>query len=74
MTITLIDGRTLHKFIEHVVGSQDHPMSDAQLEEKFTGLSEDILSSERSRALMDLCWGARTLDDAGKIGRGTAAV
>lgn len=74
MTIELTDGRTLHKIIEHAVGSQDHPMSDAQLEEKFSGLSENILSPERSRALMDLCWGAWTLDDAGKIGRGGAAV
>ena len=74
MTITLTDGRTLHKFIEHAVGSQDHPMSDAQLEEKFTGLSENILSPARSRSLMDLCWGGWGLDDAGKIGRAGAAV
>ena len=74
MTITLTDGRTLHKFIEHAVGSQDHPMSDAQLEEKFIGLSENILSPARARSLMDLCWGGWGLDDAGKIGRAGAAV
>jgi len=74
MTVTLNDGRTLHRFIEHAVGSQDHPMSDAQLEEKFTGLTEGILPPARSRALMDLCWKAWDLNDAGKIGRAGAAV
>lgn len=73
MTVTLNDGRVLHKFIEHAVGSQDHPMSDAQLEEKFTGLTDGILPAPRSRALMDLCWRAWDLDDAGKIGRAAAA-
>ncbi len=73
MTITLNDGRTLHKFIEHAVGSQDNPMTDAQLEEKFTGLAEGILPAGQTRALMDLCWNAWDLDDAGKIGRAGAA-
>ena len=72
MTVTLNDGRTLHKFIEHAVGSQNNPMSDAQLEEKFTGLTEGILPAAQSRALMDLCWKAWDLDDAGKIGRAGA--
>lgn len=73
MTVTLNDGRTLHKFIEHAVGSQDHPMSDAQLEDKFAGLAEGILPVDRTRALMDLCWKGWDLDDAGAIGRAGAA-
>ena len=72
MTITLKDGRTLHQFIEHAVGSQDHPMSDAQLEDKFTGLAEGILPSGQTRRLLDLCWKAWDLDDAGKIGQAGA--
>jgi 2-methylcitrate dehydratase PrpD len=74
MIITLNEGRTLHKFIEHAVGSQDNPMSDSQLEEKFSGLTEGILPAAQSRALMDVCWKAWDLDDAGKIGRAGAAV
>ena len=73
MTVTLKDGRTLHQFIEHAVGSQDHPMSDAQLEDKFTGLAEGILPSGQTRRLLDLCWKAWDLDDAGKIGQAGAA-
>ena len=72
MTVTLADGRVLHKFIEHAVGSQQNPMTDAQLEDKFTGLAEGILPPAQSRTLMDLCWGAWELDDAGKLGRAGA--
>lgn len=74
MTVTLNDGRVLHQFIEHAVGSQANPMSDAQLEDKFTGLAEGILPAKQTRALMDLCWKAWDLKDAGDIARaGTIA-
>ncbi len=74
MTITTTDGRTLRKFIEHAVGSQDQPMTDAQLEDKFSGLAEEVLPRDRTRRLMDLCWGAWDLPDAGEIGRAGAGV
>ena len=73
MTVTLIDGRKLHQFIEHAIGSLDHPMSDDQLEDKFTGLAEGILPAEQTRQLMDLCWNIWDLKDAGEIGRAGAA-
>ena len=74
MTVTLTDGRTLHKFIEHAVGSQEQPMSDAQLEDKFRGLAEEILPPDRTRRLLELCWNVWQLDDAGKIGQAGATV
>jgi 2-methylcitrate dehydratase PrpD len=74
MTVTLNDGKVLRKFVEHAVGSQDHPMSDAQLEDKFTGLCEDVIPKDQTRRLMDLCWGAWDLKDAGDIARAGAAV
>jgi 2-methylcitrate dehydratase PrpD len=74
ITITLNDGRVLHQFIEHAVGSQLNPMSDAQLEDKFTGLAEGILPAAQTRALMDLCWKAWDLKDAGAIPRAGATV
>ncbi len=73
MTITLTDGRKLHQFIEHAVGSQLSPMTDAQLEDKFAGLAEEILPTAQTRRLMDLCWAAWDLPDAGEIGRAGAA-
>jgi hypothetical protein len=56
-------------FIEHAVGSQMKPMTDAQLEDKFSGLSEGILPPDQARRLMDLCWKVWDLEDAGEIGR-----
>ena len=69
MTVSLEDGRVLHRFIEHAVGSQDHPMSDAQLEGKFRGLAEGILPEGKVGGLMALCRGAWGREDAGAIGR-----
>lgn len=69
MTVTLNDGSQLHQFIEHAVGSQLHPMSNAQLEDKFRGLSEGILSNSKVNRLINLCWKAWDLNDVGEIAR-----
>ena len=46
VTIILKDGRRLDKYIEHAVGSSQNPMTDAQLEAKFSGLAEGILPAD----------------------------
>jgi 2-methylcitrate dehydratase PrpD len=56
MTIVLKDGRTLHRFIEHAIGSVEVPMTDRQLEVKFADLIDGILPAAQSRKLMDICW------------------
>ncbi|WP_144160248.1 MmgE/PrpD family protein [Paraburkholderia sp. BCC1885] len=67
MTITLKDGRKLHKFIEHAIGSTEVPMTDQQLEKKFTDLADGILSPAQTHALIEKCWHVEQLDDAGQI-------
>jgi hypothetical protein len=47
-------------------------MSDRMLEDKFRGLSEGILSPGKTDRLIDLCWEADKLADAGDIARGGA--
>ncbi len=56
-----------HQFVEHAVGSVDHPMSDRDLETKFTGLTEGILPSDRRSQLMELCWNVQGLNEAAAI-------
>lgn len=73
MVVTLQDGSTVQKFIEHAVGSQTNPMTDAQLQEKFAGNANEILPANQQQRLMDLCWNAWSLPDAGAIGRAGAA-
>ena len=67
MTIVLKDGRKLHRFIEHAIGSVEVPMSDQQLEAKFTDLAQGILSPARTRELMDACWKVEQLPAAAAI-------
>ena len=69
MTIVLTDGRKLHKFIEHAIGSVEVPMTDAQLEAKFTDLAEGILPAAQTQALIKTCWGVEQLPAAGAIAK-----
>jgi 2-methylcitrate dehydratase PrpD len=61
------NGRRLEKFVEHAVGSLDHPMSDKDLEAKFTGLANGVLLPDLQRKLMDLCWSVEGLPKAGAV-------
>jgi 2-methylcitrate dehydratase PrpD len=72
MTVELTDGRTLHRFIEHAVGSRLNPMSDAQLDDKFAGLAEGVLPPAQASRLRELCWNVWDLPDVGEIGRSGA--
>lgn len=69
VTILLKNGDRLAIFVEHAIGSVQNPMSDRMLEDKFRGLSEGILPSDKTDRLIDLCWGADKLADAGQIAR-----
>jgi 2-methylcitrate dehydratase PrpD len=53
--ITLRSGRRVAKFIEHVIGSVERPMSDADLDAKFLDLAAGVLPANRARGLLDLC-------------------
>lgn len=69
ITITLKDGRILDRLILHPLGSLERPMSDKDLEEKFTALTEGILSAEQQKEAIKLCWSIETLKDAGAVPR-----
>jgi len=64
IAITLKDGRRLEKFVEHVVGSMERPMTNEDLEAKFAGLADGVLPPAQVRRLMDLCWNVETLPGA----------
>jgi 2-methylcitrate dehydratase PrpD len=74
LTITLTDGRVLHHYIEHAIGSLEAPMSDQALERKFTDLADGVVPASQARRVMDLCWGLEALGDAAEIARGAASV
>lgn len=70
-TIMLRDGETLQEHVQHAVGSIQRPLSDRDLEVKFRGLAEPVLSSAAIDELITMLWSLETLSDAGSIARAT---
>ena len=56
VTAVLTDGRRVHVFVEHAIGSLQKPMSDTQLQAKFHGLSDPVLGAAATTRLIDACW------------------
>ncbi len=67
--IELADGRVLDKHVAHALGSTEHPMSDADLEDKFRGLAEGVIPAAQAQRLIALCWKFPTLADAAQLPR-----
>jgi 2-methylcitrate dehydratase PrpD len=61
VTAVLRDGRRVHVFVEHAIGSIQNPMTDSQLEAKFHGLADPVLGSQAVQRLISAC---RTLAGA----------
>ena len=69
IAIKLKNGKTVEKYIEHAVGSKDRPLTDGDLEAKFRGLADGILSKAESDKLIGLCWDVAKLKDAAEVAR-----
>ena len=55
-TAHLVDGSTVHVHVEHAIGSLQRPMTDANLEAKFSDMGNAVLGAQQTRQLMDACW------------------
>ena len=69
VTVHLHDGRALVCNIKHGIGGAGNPMTDAQLETKFTDQCRDVVGAERCVRLVAACRGLDKLADAGSIAR-----
>ena len=56
VTAILKDGRQIHVFVKHAIGSLENPMTDAMLEGKFHGLSDPVLGAEKTTSLIAAAW------------------
>jgi 2-methylcitrate dehydratase PrpD len=65
--VVLASGRAVEKRIERVVGSLENPLSDRDLESKFRGQAEGVLSTAQVEELLALCWRVASLPDAAAI-------
>jgi 2-methylcitrate dehydratase PrpD len=52
----LKNGQEVHVFVKNAIGSVENPMSDANLEQKFTSLAEPIIGKEKTRQLISALW------------------
>jgi len=64
--VWLSDGRSLQAFTHHVRGSKSRPMTDEDLDRKFTSQANLLLSAPRVAKLRELCLGAASLGDVGR--------
>jgi 2-methylcitrate dehydratase PrpD len=55
VSIHCTDGRRLHLFVPHAVGSLQRPQSDDDLARKFESLVDPVLGADRSEQLRELC-------------------
>jgi 2-methylcitrate dehydratase PrpD len=69
VTAVLADGRRIHVFVEHAIGSLANPMTDAQLEAKFHGMADAVLGGERCSALIAACWDVGDAADVRALAR-----
>ena len=54
VTIETYDGRTLHVFVEHAIGSLERPLSEAQLKAKFVDQSAPVIGADQCEQAWNL--------------------
>jgi 2-methylcitrate dehydratase PrpD len=57
VTLTTTDGRTLHLFVEHAIGSLERPLSDQELDQKVRDLCEPVIGADGVGRLIEACRG-----------------
>jgi 2-methylcitrate dehydratase PrpD len=73
VTIELNNGKRHTTHIDHVIGSAERPMSDADMEQKFRGLTEPVLPVSQVDRLIDTCRNVTRLDDVALVAQLAAA-
>jgi 2-methylcitrate dehydratase PrpD len=69
VTAVLKDGRRVHVRVEHAIGSLQRPLSQAQLDDKFSALVEPVLGAQRVGAIRDACRRLAGLPDVRELAR-----
>lgn len=67
VTAYLKNGRQVHVFVEHAIGSLERPMTDANLEAKLHGLADPVIGATKADALIAACWRLGEARDVGEI-------
>ncbi len=65
--ITLKDGTRYFLRIDEPHGFGNDPLTDAELEEKFTKLASKVMSAEQIKTIIDTIWNVDQCDDVSKL-------
>jgi 2-methylcitrate dehydratase len=71
VNILTTDGRSFDKQLDYPKGDPRNPLSDAEIEEKFAGLADGVLSSGAQKQLKEAIW---NLDKIGPVSKLMALV
>ena len=69
LSITLRDGTTLSRYVEHATGSPENPMTDAALEAKYRSLASEVLPEAQAEALLAAVWDLDAAPSVGEVAR-----
>jgi 2-methylcitrate dehydratase len=67
VNITTTNGRTFSKQLDYPKGDPRNPLSDAEIEEKFSALAEGVLSKNAQKKLMDAIWNLEKVGSVSKL-------
>jgi 2-methylcitrate dehydratase PrpD len=67
VTAILKDGRKVHVFVEHAIGSLERPLTDQDLEAKFHSMADEVIGSAKTGALIEACWKLGSASDVRAI-------
>jgi len=65
--ITTTDGRQLTQQLDYPKGDPRNPLTDAEVEEKFSALAEGVLSSSAQKKLKQAIWNLEKVNSVGQL-------
>ena len=67
VTIRTTDGREFTKQLDYPKGDARNPLSDREIEEKFTALAEPVMTKPSRKKVIDAVWSLEKLDTVGGL-------
>ena len=67
VNITTTDGKAFSKQLDYPKGDPRNPLSDAEVEEKFSALAEGVLSKKAQQKLKDAIWNLEKIGSVSKL-------
>lgn len=69
LTVTLADGGCAEKHVKRAIGSAEKPLTDGQLDEKFTRQSALVIGADATDRLLAAAWDVEALDSVAEVAR-----